>query len=340
MIFPKGQVRHRDLFTAYTNLPALLSTLKSEKFSGTVEVEFPDNRGILFIVSGQVANAEARRRAGQKRLTGQEAVRSLLALSDRKDGTINVYRWPSDKVAMMANNLEHEILFKGLSTDFTRLDRLIMNLREAKHDGFIEIQTKEQKDLGVLFFQKGEPVDLFMTSESEASIVEKKSIPIFLENAVKQGTLLSVYRSQGKPSLREMEGVGDGSLKEISKVLQEMLSRVEKAVDQGSRKGTFIKAFKKALIEKSADYPFLDPFAGEFEYREGTIIFRGEADASNLARGIGDCLQATLLHLEQDMPKEKMLFVKVKSGLGSSLEQHREQMKRWGADSALIPFLR
>ena len=340
MIFPKGEVRHRDLFTAYTNLPALLSTLKSEKFSGTVEVEFPDNRGILFIVSGQVANAEVKRRSDQRRLTGPDAVRSLLGLSDRKDGTINVYRWPSDKVAMMANNLEHEVLFKGLSTDFTRLDRLIVNLREAKHDGFIEIQTKEQKDLGVLFFRRGEPVDLFMTSESEASIVEKKSIPLFLENAVKQGTLLSVYRSQGQPSVKEVGGAGDGSLKEIIQVLQDVLSRAEKAVDRGSRKGTFLRAFKKALIEKSSDFPFLDPFAGEFEYREGTILFTGEADASNLAKGIGESLQATLLHLEQEMPKEKMLFVKVKSGLGASLEQHREQMKRWGADSALMPLIR
>jgi hypothetical protein len=45
MIFPKGKVRHQDLMTSYTDLPALLSTLKSEGFSGTIEIEFPENKG-------------------------------------------------------------------------------------------------------------------------------------------------------------------------------------------------------------------------------------------------------------------------------------------------------
>jgi hypothetical protein len=343
MIFPKGEVRHEKLSTAYTNLSALLSSLKSERFSGLVEIEFPENRGVLFLVSGEVVNAEAKRSSDQGRLTGQEAARSLLALYDQKNGTVSVYRWPAEKVSMMAGNLLHEVLYRGLSTDFTRLDRLIMTLREAKHNGFIEILSKDHKALGVLFIQGGEPVDLFITKESGVSPVEKKSIPVFLENAIKQGTILNVYRGQGKAVAKAAPEVGPGGtdqgLREITQILQDLLWRVEKFLDGGSQKGTFIKAFKRSLIEKSLDYPFLDPFAGEFEYRDGTILFTGEANSKEFTKGIGDCLRTTLDHLEEEMPKNKMLLLKLKAGIESSLEQHREVMKRLGIDSALSSFL-
>lgn len=341
-MFPKGEIRHEDLSTAYTNLPALLSSLKTEKFNGTLEVEFPEISGIVFLHFGDVLNAEARKGSDPKRLMGQEAVRSLLAHSDQKNGVLSVYRWTPEKISMMASNLHYEILFKGLSTEFTRLDRLIMTLREGKHDGFIEILTKEQKPMGILFFQGGEPVDLFITMESEPAVVDRKMIPTFLENAVKQGAILNVYRSQPKAAVLPKETAevktGEG-LKEVTPILQDVLSRVERFVDGGTKKGIFIKAFKRALIEKSGDYPFLDPFGGEFEYREGTISFTGEARAKEFTKGIGESLRLTLSYLEEEVPKRKIHLLKLKAGIESSLEENREQLKRLGVDSVVASFL-
>ena len=44
-MFPKGEVRHQNLLTAYTDVSALLSALKSEGFSGILEIEFPEKEG-------------------------------------------------------------------------------------------------------------------------------------------------------------------------------------------------------------------------------------------------------------------------------------------------------
>jgi hypothetical protein len=242
---------------------------------------------------------------------------------------------------MMADSIQHEIVFKGLSTDFTRLDRLILSLRQDKHEGFLEILTKDQKTLGILFFRGGEPADLYMTTESGPSVIEKKSIPLFLENAVKQGTLLNVYRSQSKPPAKEMEEVErDGGLGEITQIFQEVLSMAENMLDRGSRRGTFLKAFKESLIKKSSEYPFLDPFGGEFEYRDGAIVFTGDAGARDFTRGIGECLRQTLNHLEEENPKKKMLRLKLKARVESSLEHHREAIKKLGVDSVLESVFR
>jgi len=374
MLFPKGEVRYQSLSTSYTDLPALLKTMKSEGFSGTIEVEFPGTQGTVFIASGEIINAEVSKGGDSKRMFGQEALQDILSLSNQKEGGLSVYRVPSSRVAVMASTLQSDILFKDLSSDFIRLDRLILKLMEEKQNGFIEILTKEHKGRGVLFFQGGEVVELFATSESGASLVEKKTIPVFLENVVKQGVLFNVYRNQGKIPIKESPvketparevrfsettareatvketvvppakevpvkeppGVGgNGELTEVITIFEDILSRVEKVADSESRKGTFLKEFRRSLIEKSDEYPFLDPFAGEFEYQEGTIGFRGEAGTQEFAKGIGECLQMTVNHLEVELQKNKMLTAKLMLEIESLLEHYREGMKRLGVDTVL-----
>ena len=344
MIFPRGEVVHRNLSTAYTDFPALLSTLKSGDFSGIIEIEFPESKGAIFVESGETLNAEAKIGADSKRMIGQEAIQTLMALSNQKEGVINIYRLSPERVAIVASNLQHEILFKGLSTDFTRLDRLLLKLREDKHNGFIEVLTKEHQAMGVLFLEGGEPVEMFTTPESGPSVFGRKSIPIFVENAIKQGAIFDVYRSQGKILKKEIKEIKEikekkvpgraEGLKELIPILQEVLSQAEKLVDGASRKkGLFHKLFKESLVEKSEEFTFLDPFAGEFDYREGAIQFTGEIGVKDFSKGIVECLVATLSLLEKELPKDKILPLKLKAGIESSLEQHGEALKRLGVEA-------
>jgi hypothetical protein len=379
MMFPKGEVRYQNLSTAYTDFAALLKTMKSEGFSGTIEVEFSGTKGTVFIASGEIINAEARKGGDSKRAFGQEALQVILSLSNQKDGVLSVYRMPSDRVAIVASTLQSDLLFKDLSSDFIRLDRLILKLMEEKHSGFIEILSKEHKGMGVLFFQDGEVADLFATSESGVSALEKKMISVFLENVVKQGALFNVYRSQGKTPIKEnpfkealeketrvketaakeppakgtvlkellgkevpvkeTPGAGEkGGLKEVIPILEDILSRVENAADSIFPKGTFLKEFKMSLIEKSVEYPFLDPFAGEFEYREGTIGLKGETGTKEFVKGIGECLRVTLNHLEEEMPKNKMLPANLMEEVEALLGHHQQGTKRLGVDTILHPI--
>ena len=198
MILPRGEVVHRNLSTAYTDFPALLSTLKTGDFSGIIEIEFPENNGVIFVDAGEIINAEVKMKGNSKRIIDQEAVQTLLDLSNQKDGVINIGRLSPKQVAIVASNLQHEVLFKGLSTDFTRLDKLLLRLRGEKHHGFVEVMTKEHQIMGVLFLDGGEPVEMFTTPESGPSVFGRKSIPLFVENAIKQGAIFDVFKSQGK----------------------------------------------------------------------------------------------------------------------------------------------
>jgi len=261
-----------------------------------------------------------------------------------------------EHVAIVASNLDHDTLYKGLSTDFTRLDRLILKLKEEKHNGFIEIFTKENQPKGVLFLQEGDLIEMFAVSESGPSLFGRKSISTFVEGAVKEGAIFNVYRSREKtlpeeePMAHEEEvvelevaaltGGKAGDMKDLVSILQEVLSRVEKLVDGVSKAGTFVGFFRKSLVEKAGEYPFLDPFSGEFEYREGTIVFTGEAEEKKFFEGIGECLHLALNRLQQELPRKKMLPLKLKTEIEAALEPHQETMKRMGVNSALSSFMK
>jgi hypothetical protein len=357
MIFPRGEVVHKNLSTAYTDLSALVATMKSEGFNGTIEIEFPENRGILFFGSGEVVDAEAKVGAEAKNLRGQEAVQALLSLSKQKNGSISIYRLTAERVAVVARNLQNEIIFKGLSTDFTKLEGLLMKLREEKHSGFIEVLTKGNQPMGVLFLEEGEPVEMYTVPESGPSVFGRKSIPIFVESVTKEGAIFNVYRAQKKTAKAKEEvpeaeeekartieqkpraieekiviGEGEG-LKELILIFQDILARVENWVDETSQRGTFLKAFNRGRMEKTGQYFFLDPFSGEFEYRDGTIRFTGEASEKDFAKGVLECLRASLPHLEKEFPRNKMFPLKLRAEIENSLELHSEAMKRWGIET-------
>jgi len=355
MILPKGEVRHQNLLTAYTDVSALLSALKSESFSGTLEIDFPEKEGTIFIDSGEVLNAEIREKSNSERKIGQEAIQAFLTLSNEKNGVLNVYRLLPEQVALVINHLQHEVLFNELSTDFTRLDRLLLKFKEDKHDGFVEVLTKEKKALGVLFVEGGELVDMFTIPESGPSIFGRKSIPVFVENVSKQSVLLNVYKSYGKMFKKERpvpenrpvpqrkpageskpaaeskpRSGGKEGLKQLISIFQETLATVEKLVDTASRNGTFIITFKKSLIEKAEAFSFLDPFAGEFEYQDGLIRFSGEVGEKEFTKGILECLNTTLILLGKELPKNKMLPLKLIAEIRSSLELHSDTLEGLG----------
>jgi hypothetical protein len=97
--------------------------------------------------------------------------------------------------------------------------------------------------------------------------------------------------------------------------------------------------FKKSLIEKAEAFSFLDPFAGEFEYRDGVIHFSGEVGEKEFTKGILECLNTTLILLGKELPKNKMLPLKLIAEIRSSLELHSDTLERLGVNEVVSSSL-
>jgi hypothetical protein len=386
MIFPKGEVVHQNLSTEYTDVPDLLSTLTSNGFAGVVEVELPHEKGAFFIRKGHVLSAVVEWGPGQATIFGHEAMDELLILTSKEVGTLNIYKLSPTQVDAIVSRFCSEIVFKGLMTDFVKLDKFIQKLSMENHTGYIEVFTKKNQIMGTLFLKEGELVDLHLPSESEyPSLSEPKAIPAFLEDVIRQGAVFDVYRSlvenvpsgeheteplakpvvedkneniikaEEEPYQEEEVETSEEAIDDIEEeymelstngrgdvlsILQEVIVKTEKFVDGFSQEGIFLRAFKRALIERSDLYPFLDPFTDQFDYRHGEITLDEEIELNHFATGIADCFNLTLSHLKKEFPKNMNLSPNIKAELESKFKLYQDAMKRFGVQSVPPMFFK
>jgi hypothetical protein len=94
--------------------------------------------------------------------------------------------------------------------------------------------------------------------------------------------------------------VDNSSRQQALSLWLDVLAIVERETDRLFKRIVFLVAFKRACIEQAIAYPFLDPFAAEFEYRDGQIRYEGSATAAELNEGLGKCLATALSSLAQE----------------------------------------
>jgi hypothetical protein len=326
MIFPKGEIVHKNLSTSYTNLNGLLLSLKSEGFSGYVKIGFLDYEAVLFMDSGDVINAVEQ--IGDRKRFGQRAISNIISKAKEQDGMINVYQLSPEMVTVLASTVKREILYKDLSTDFTSLQRLLGKLGEERHTGYIEIALRSGKGSGVIFFQEGEPIETILTENDGDLVSGTNLLNRVLEEAQGAGAVFNVYSADLAASSDQMGEVGEGGdLGDLLRVLGDTMSAIETVVDGLLTKGVFGSELRRVLVKKSNEYPFLDPFAAEFRYKDGKIVFTGNTDIRELTRGLGECLGLTIQALSHQFSRKGILgqikreLDQIKADFGKEIKQ-------------------
>jgi hypothetical protein len=338
MILPKGEMVHENLRTAFVDLNSFLQTLKEDNFTGYLQVSFWDYEGILFLEAGEIVNAFEE--AQGRRRGGEEAVENIICMFKQKDGRINVYRLAPEMVTILASTSMKEATYKDLSSEFTSLDKLIEKLNKENHSGYIDITLSDNKGGGIIIFQEGEIVEAVMSDEKSGGVYGKDMLNKIIEDVQERGATFNVYRAGLESSGSERTGIRQTSdLKGVIEVMQEVIGTIESVVDGlNKRKGSFRDNFNRSQVEKSDDYPFLDPFAAEFEYRNGEIKFSGKIASEVFIRGVKDCLDVTLDKITEEISKDD-LYRKIRSALQPTVTKFGEKIDELGLKSAMPEFL-
>ena len=336
MILPKGEVAYENLRTAFVDLNSFLQTLKEDNFTGYLQISFWDYEGILFLEAGEIVNASEEKQGKRKR--GKDAMENIILMSKQKDGRINVYRLVPEMVTILASTTMKEATYKDLSTEFTSLDRLLEKLSKEKHSGYIDITLNDKQGRGIILFQEGEIVEAVMADEKSGGVSGKDLLNKILDDVQKIGATFNVYRA-GPDNGSERAGMTQAlNLQEVIEVLQEVVRSIEFVVDNlTKRTGAFLDNLKKAQIEKSEDYPFLDPFADEFEYKNGKIKFQGKVPVETFVRGIKDCIDLTLNKIPLEISKDE-LYTKIQTSLKPTIEKFGEKIEALGLKSTMSEF--
>ena len=69
---------------------------------------------------------------------------------------------------------------------------------------------------------------------------------------------------------------------------------LEETIDGRFGAGKFLDEFKRMLATNANKYLFLDPFAGEFVYKDKTLAFEGETGLEEFTTGVCDVIAQTV----------------------------------------------
>jgi hypothetical protein len=326
MILPKGRAEYESLNTSFVDFGGLMQDLKANGFTGYVRVSFWEYEGVLFVDNGTIINGIEETAHAQS--TGQQAVRGIMDQAEEKNGSVSVYSLTADMVTMLASVLESEVVHKDLNTDFSDLGQLVAKLQSEGHTGYVEVALKGGKGSAMILLRSGEIAESMLSSGSEV-ISGTQALPHIIEAASSVGAVFNVHRTA-------LEGAFENTgeilvaleLPQLLTLWQNVVAAVERIVDGHAGKGSFLDAFKDSLIESAEEYPFLDPFAGEFDYRDGLITYSGQA-SEGLSRALGRSLGATVSRMADSLPGVD-LVADVRKELALVVEERADAVQRYG----------
>jgi hypothetical protein len=181
-------------------------------------------------------------------------------------------------------------VYKDLGSEFTELQGLIKKQQEEGVTGYIEADLDPEQ--AFLFFNSGEFIGAaYSWTRDELNRTPQKLDEVYAKIKEK-GALFHVYHiaPQQEVSLEwdeEVEAEEAVEADDICAMLEELLEIVENGINKSrSVKEEFSTLLRKKFLDKAQSYPFLDPFAAEFEYREGKVYNNSDADENEIVRGV------------------------------------------------------
>lgn len=78
---------------------------------------------------------------------------------------------------------------------------------------------------------------------------------------------------------------------DLTGLMSQIIAAVERGMTVAGRGSSFPTALRAGLLAVTEQYPFLDPFAAEFEYHDREIVFVGSAQPDEFAKGLTEALR-------------------------------------------------
>ena len=251
---------HENLDTSFVNLPALVRYLLSRQFAGNIRVELSGYEAdIALTAAGEMRVREYDRIAGRIS-EGEEALQRLLIRAREPGGMINVYEAVEDSSAPieeLTEILEH------------------LPIAVAEKQTVVSLAAKAPHSNGN---SKHAPVE---SSPFENDLKPPPSPPSF------PFELSNKYEAKAKE-----QNLSAHDWQMLLNLTGELLNTIDDSLAGANLE--FAAAFEKARSEISKDYPFLDPSAHIFDYKNGKIIVSEQINAKLFAASINEALRRIL----------------------------------------------
>jgi hypothetical protein len=298
VVIPKQQPVLENLNAYYLKVRKLLEHFQGEIGSGGVYFKSHAAEGVIFFDQNELVNGFFQDR--DIKVSGSEAIERLLESVDNYNFTVNIYEIGAEEVYYWAGIPTAEKIYRDLSTEFTDLEGLIKKMSSEKLTGYIDVSIGDGTEMGLIFLINGKIVGGSYSWGNGSPSPSKKNRDLLIQKTKESGGSFNVCRIAltNPENKKESDFEKPRHPQRVIEMLEELLALCEKVVDAKMKKRMdFQKLLKQKLVQHADRFAFLDPFAGEFEYRDQRISFSGKTNAAHLVDGVFTVVKEMALEL-------------------------------------------
>ena len=286
IIVPGSPAAIAGLNSYYLLLERLLEHYQGQLGGGALHLKAAAAECIVYFdetgpVGGAYQDAEGK-------MTGNGVLDHLLGVAERHNFTVAVYPMDGSQVHFWANVPHAEVIYRDLSAEFTDLEGLIKKMQTERLTGYIEVVLEAHPAPGRLFFSLGRFQGAHYPWKGQALDASRQGLVELIKAVRHSGGVFTVRRLSAGPPPPAPPPDPASDAAAVTTALQELLIIADNTVRSSRRiKGDFSTLLKKKFVQKADRYEFLDPFAAEFEYRDGRVDFHGDTPPERLDPGGG-----------------------------------------------------
>ena len=298
VVIPKQQPVLENLNAYYLKVRKLLEHFQGEIGSGGVHFKSHAAEGVIFFDQNELVNGFFQDR--DIKVSGSEAIERLLESGDNYNFTVNIYEIGAEEVYYWAGIPTAEKIYQDLSTEFTDLEGLIKKMSSEKLTGYIDVSIGDGTEMGLIFLINGKIVGGSYSWGNGSPSPSKQNRDLLIQKTKESGGSFNVCRIAltSTENKKESDTEQPKHPQRVIGMLEELLALFEKVVDPKKKKRIdFQKLLKQKMVQHAERFAFLDPFAGEFEYRDQRITFSGKTNAAHLVDGVFTVVKEMALEL-------------------------------------------
>lgn len=345
MLYPQGKTVIGDLKTSFVNIDGVLQEMKSEQFTGYVKISYDDYDGLVIYENGEPIESVEEYTDGRPRAEGSEAMTNVIAKTKEGGGVLNIQELPSNVVNMMLRAIHSKVVYKDLLSEFTQIKNLLVTLKTKQITGHVEIEMNDDAGEAFIFLEDGKLIESLFSSGDGMTYSGKKGLAKILEVANEVGYIMNVFQAKSKEVSRGaiLEEPKEAAPTEDPSELMEILENIVQSIDQSLQKqvgkGKFTEAFRRAVQEKTGDYPFFKSLAANLESGKGYVIDDTISDMSDVVFGISDVLDLGISFLITNRKQGEQIKATIRTGLGLVKTTYGDLIQDYNLDTALFEYL-
>jgi hypothetical protein len=290
-VFPEDKPVICGIRSIYVNTPILIKYYQEQIDAGCIHFYNEKAKCVLFFDNRILINGFFK--GPEQNLTGGAAIAFISQPSSPYDFAIDVFEISPEQIVLWSGMQTAKAIHTNLSTEFTDLKKLILKMTGQKLTGYIEIAINSNNENGRIFLANGKLLGGTYSWKSNRLSRDTDHIEELISKTKAFEGVFNVY-SVPKPEKGGMQidtvtaKIADTAVSpEGLKALESFLNISESIITTEKKiKNDFHILINKKFVQQVEKYPFLDPFAGEFDYRQGKIIFTGEVEEKLLATGL------------------------------------------------------